>query len=119
MHIEKIVRNFDRYHKYSLGAELRDESRTILQTIISANNAVEERKRILLELRQHLEQLQVLIRLCHESGGFSSIRAYIYMSEQVQGIAKQNEGWLRSSSTQRKRRSPKSGKSAVGQNRLF
>jgi hypothetical protein len=53
----------------------------------------------LLKLRQDLEKLKVLTRLCHESGGFASTRAYLYVSEQVVNIAKQNEGWLRPSTS--------------------
>jgi hypothetical protein len=33
VHIEKIVRNFSRYHKYTLGTDLRNKSRAILETI--------------------------------------------------------------------------------------
>jgi hypothetical protein len=39
VHIEKIVRNFSRYHKYTLGTELRDGSRRILERIIEANQS--------------------------------------------------------------------------------
>jgi len=94
VHIEKIVRHFSRYHKYSLGTELRESSRRILERIIEANNS-HNREPILLKLREDLEKLKVLARLCHESGGFASTRAYLYVSEQVVNLAKQNEGWLR------------------------
>ena len=36
-----------------------------------------------------------MVRLCHESGGFASTRAYLYVAEQVVEISRQNEGWLR------------------------
>jgi len=94
IHIEKIVRHFSRYHKYSLGTELRENSRRILERIIEANNS-QSRESILLKLREDLEKFKVLARLCHESGGFSSTRSYLYVSEQIVNIAKQNEGWLR------------------------
>jgi hypothetical protein len=94
VHIEKIVRHFSRYHKYSLGTELRENSRRILERIIEANNS-HNRESILLQLREDLEKFKVLVRLCHESGGFSSTRSYLYVSEQVVNLAKQNEGWLR------------------------
>jgi hypothetical protein len=38
VHIEKLVRGFTRYHKYSLGSELRERSREILAGIIDANH---------------------------------------------------------------------------------
>jgi hypothetical protein len=97
VHIEKIVRHFSRYHKYSLGTELRESSRRILERIIEANNS-DERESILLQLRADLEKFKVLARLCHESGGFASTRSYLYVSEQVVNLAKQNEGWLRQTS---------------------
>jgi len=96
VHIEKIVRHFSRYHKYSIGAELRDNSRRILEHIIEANNS-QSRESILLKLREDLEKFKVIVRLCHESGGFSSTRSYLYVSEQIVNLAKQNEGWLRQS----------------------
>src|SRR5258708_40199158 len=39
VHIEKIVRNFSRYPKYTLGTALRDGSRRILERIIEANHS--------------------------------------------------------------------------------
>ena len=96
IHIEKIVRHFSRYHKYSLGTELRENSRRILERIIEANNS-QSRESILLKLREDLEKFKVIVRLCHESGGFSSTRSYLYVSEQIVNLAKQNEGWLRQS----------------------
>jgi len=94
VHIEKIVRNFSRYHKYSLGTELRENSRRILERIIEANNS-QNRETILLQLREDLEKFKVLVRLCHQSGGFSNTRSYLYVSTQIVNLAKQNEGWLR------------------------
>ena len=94
VHMEKIVRNFSRYHKYTLGSELRDGSRRILECIIEANNS-RERGPLLEKLRQELEWFKVRCRLCHESGAFRNTRAYLYVAEQFVAIAKQNEGWLR------------------------
>ena len=37
----------------------------------------------------------MLVRLCHESGGFVSTRSYLYVAEQIVEISRQNEGWLR------------------------
>ena len=96
-HVEKIVRNFGRYHKYSLGTELRERSRRVLERIMEANQS-RERAALLGQLRLELEQLKLLARLCHESGGFASTRAYLHVAEQVVEISRQNEGWLRQAS---------------------
>jgi len=120
VHIEKITRNFSRYHKYSLGTELRNGSRRILRRIIEANNS-HDREPVLLELRRDLEWFKVLARLCHESGAFANTGAYLHVSEQAVGIAKQNEGWLRQTTgrqTQGGRGSRrKSGETEQGRNR--
>lgn len=117
LHLEKIVQNFSRYHKYTLGSELRNRSRAVLERIVAANTASDGRQDQLLALRAELEQIKVLVRLCHQSGGFASTRAYLYVSEQVVGIAKQNEGWLRSTANGGARgRSDRSGESGHGQN---
>ena len=117
VHVEKIVRNFSRYHKYSLGTELRDGSRRILERIIAANSS-RDRRAQLERLRQELETFKVLARLCHESGGFASTRAYLYVAEQVVGIARQNEGWLRSGPSTRCARSLRQAQGRRKENRL-
>lgn len=123
VHIEKIVRNFSRYHRYTLGTELRNRSREILEQVIAANESGDRAQRLLV-LRQQLEGLKVLARLCHESGGFSSTRSYLHVADLVVNLAKQNEGWLRQTLGKdkiglgrRKRRSVESGETEHGQNR--
>jgi len=54
-----VVRNFSRYHKYTLGSELRAQGREIVGVVIAANSRVEKLP-LLLELREKLERLQVL-----------------------------------------------------------
>ncbi len=41
VYFEKIVRNFSRYDKYTLGSELREKSRQIVELIIKANSTKE------------------------------------------------------------------------------
>ena len=118
VHIEKIVTNFSRYHKYTLGTELRDGSRRILQGIIAANEA-KDRGPALESLRREIETLKVTARLAQESGAFASTRAYLHVAEQVVGIARQNEGWLRKAQKPRRRKQEprRSGEAGHGQNR--
>ena len=54
VHIEKIVHNISRYHKYTLGSELRSGSRRILVRIIEANQS-RDRGPVLEQLRRELE----------------------------------------------------------------
>ena len=52
------MRNFSRYHKYTLGSELRAKRREIVGVIIAANSRVEKLP-LLLELREKLEGLHM------------------------------------------------------------
>ena len=121
VHLEKIVKNFSRYHKYTLGTELRDGSRRVLQRIIEANDAREasDRGPALETLRREIEHLKVTARLAQESEAFASTRAYLHVAEQVVGIARQNEGWLRKAqkTSRKKQETVRSGEAGHGQNR--
>ena len=44
---EKIVRNSSRYNKYTLGSELREKSRQIVELIIKADSTKEKLPRVL------------------------------------------------------------------------
>ncbi len=65
VHFENVVAGFSRYHKYSLGTELRQASRGVIQQVIRAN-AARERLPQLLKLRDDLEAVLVLLRLAKE-----------------------------------------------------
>ncbi len=43
VYIETIVKNFSRYHKYTLGSDLRQQSRELVTVIIRANSRAEKR----------------------------------------------------------------------------
>ncbi len=91
IYVEKIVRNFSRYHKYTLGSELREKSREVVGVIITANSTVEKLP-LLLELRDRLEGVQVLLRISKEVRAFNSFNSYACASNLVGELSRQNEG---------------------------
>lgn len=95
LYLEQVVRNFSRYHKYSLGADLREGARRVLRLVVRAN-ARRDKAPVLLEVRETVEELKVLLRLGHDSKAFPNFNTFEHAITQVVGIAKQNEGWLRS-----------------------
>ena len=95
VHFEQVVAGFSRYHKYTLGSELRNKSREIVSQIIRAN-AERDKAPKLIELRGQLDELFILIRLAKEVQAFKSFSAYQFTAEQVASICRQNEDWLRS-----------------------
>jgi hypothetical protein len=94
LYFEQVVRNLSRYHKYSIGADLRDGARKVLKLVVRANSR-RDKEQTLLELREDLEELKVLIRLCHDINAFPNFNSFEHAISLVTEIAKQNEGWLK------------------------
>lgn len=95
LYLEQVVQGFSRYHKYTLGTDLRDGARTALKLVVRAN-ARRERAAVLIALREQLEELKVLLRLGQDLKAFSRFNTFEHAITQVVELAKQNEGWLKS-----------------------
>ena len=95
LYLEQIVQHFSRYHKYALGADLRDGARRALKLVVRAN-ARRDKTPVLLQLREELEELKVLLRLGQDVKAFANFKSFEHAITQVVDIAKQNEGWLKS-----------------------
>lgn len=97
VHLEKVVAGFSRYHKYTLGTELRQGSRAVLQQVVRANNASDAaiRAEELLRLREQIDSLLLTMRVGKEVQAFKSFAAYLHAVEQVGMVARQNEGWFK------------------------
>ena len=72
VHFEKLVAGFSRYHKYTLGAELREGSRAVMQQVPRANNAsTREQSAVeLLVLRDRIDALLLAMRVAKEVKAF-------------------------------------------------
>ena len=95
---------------YTLGSELRNQSRAVVSAIVKANSEADKLPS-LLALRDRLEELTLLVRLSKEVRAFKSFKSYQYAVEEVVSVSRQNEGWIRSLSGKL------SGKIQGGQNR--
>lgn len=89
IHFEKVVAGFSRYHKYTLGTELRNKSREIVGMIVRANSS-QDKLPVLLELREWLEDILILVRICKEVKAFKSFKSFQFAVEEVVG-SKQTE----------------------------
>jgi hypothetical protein len=95
VHFERVVSGFSRYHKYTLGTELRHKSREVVALVVKANSA-RDKSPHLTRLREALDELLILMRLAKEVRAFRSFESFQYAVEQVISVCRQNEGWLRS-----------------------
>ena len=103
LYFEQVVGNFSRYHKYSLGADLRDGARRVLKLVVRAN-ARRDKAPILQEIREEVEELKAVLRLCEDVKAFPNFNSFEHSFRLVTEIAKQNEGWLKSQPSIRARR---------------
>jgi hypothetical protein len=62
VHFEQVVAGFSRYHKYTLGTELRNQSRAVVAAIVKAN-AARDKRAPLLVLRERLDELLITVRI--------------------------------------------------------
>ena len=74
LYLEQIVQHFSRYHKYALGADLRDGARRTLKRVVRAK-ARRDTTPVLLQLREELEALQVLLRLGQDVQAFPNCKS--------------------------------------------
>ncbi|WP_347987736.1 four helix bundle protein [Methylomonas sp. AM2-LC] len=109
VHFEKIVASFSRYHKYTLGSELRNASRKAVTLIIQANNQ-SDKQQALRVLRDHLEELLLLVRIAKEAQAFKSFNAYSHVVELTAKVCRQNEGWLKNQSQSPQKKPDKSAR---------
>ncbi len=102
LHFERVVAGFSRYHKYTLGTELRALSREVVGLIVKANSSRDKAPGLLL-VRERLDSLLLSLRIAKEVKAFRSFESYHHAAELVVTVCRQNEGWIRSLSAEGKK----------------
>ncbi len=95
MVLEIRMRNMSRYNKYTMGHELRSRGLKVISLVVRANS-VKQKEQVLVELRIILEELKQLLFLAKEVKALPSFAVYSEIMEKLEGLARQNEGWLKS-----------------------
>lgn len=97
VYVESIVKNFDKYHKYTLGVDLRTHSKKMLFLVHRANITKERRVELLEELRDSCEETKMLLRISKELKAFKSFHSFEHSSKLAVAICRQAQSWLASS----------------------
>jgi len=95
VHIENIVKGFSRYHKYTLGTDLRNLSRAIVRLIVRANSEMKKAE-TLTALRDTIEEMKITVRVCKDAKALKNFSSFKHLMEEVISLSKQCEGWLKS-----------------------
>jgi hypothetical protein len=96
VHLEKAVQRFPRYHKYSLGSELRQCARRLCRLVTRANEArAAARGKVLEELVLTVEDMKTLLTLAQETRAFGSFNEFAVAADLTVSLGKQSGGWRR------------------------
>lgn len=107
IYMEQIVRGFEKYHKYTMGVELREKSKTLLFAINRANLS-EDKVQKLTQLRDACEDMKMLIQLSKELKAFKNFKQFEHSSLLAVTVCKQAQAWLGASKRSRGGVAPRS-----------
>jgi hypothetical protein len=99
VYLEKIIRHFDRHHRYVIGADLRRLSTKAVMLIVKINDA-HYKVPMLLELKDVLEEVKILIKVCKEVKAFNNFKSFAVSVKMTDGVLRQCAGWLKSQKKQ-------------------
>lgn len=89
--ITKLIRNFPRDYKFSLGDRLRSECIELVVNIYRANSS-SERLKYLDNIQERIQVIELLLRLSRDMK-FISIKQFSETVEITDGLIKQTTGW--------------------------
>lgn len=96
VHLEHAVRRFPRYHKYTLGSELRQTAQRLCRLVARANDARDAaRVAALDELVGAVEEMKTLLTLAQEVKAFANFNEFAGAAELTVSLGKQSGGWRR------------------------
>lgn len=93
VYIEAIVKGFDKYHKYTIGEDMRTFSKEML-FIVNRVGLSEDRLGGLKELRDKCEDMKMLLLISKELQAFKSFKQFEHSSKLCVDVCKQAQKWL-------------------------
>lgn len=93
--MEESVREFPRFHKYSVGTELRNTAMRICQTVHRAVSRQHHRLKLVQQLTELIDDLKIQLQLAKEVKAFKSFARFQRAAELAVSLGKQAGGWLK------------------------
>jgi hypothetical protein len=91
--IENVVRGFSRYHKYTVGTELRDHARQVTRCAHRAWRDHESRACWLNQLVFAVDDLKLTLQLSQRLKAFKSFAQFEALARLVSDLGRQCGGW--------------------------
>ena len=97
LEVELAVRGFARYHKYTLGTELRQQAMAICRLVARAaqQGDVQRRVAVLERLVWEIEDFKIRLQLAKELQAFASFAQFQRLAELAVDVGKQSGGWCK------------------------
>jgi len=89
------TKDFPREYKYTLGQKLKDEVMEMILFVYRANS-IADRDAHIRAILERLQLVEVMMRLAHDLRVLSRGH-YVGLVEMTDGLARQAQGWLKSS----------------------
>ena len=97
LEVEQAVKHFPRYHKYTLGTELRQKAMLICQLVARAWREKTQNLVILKQLVATIDDLKIQLQLGKELQVFQNFSVFERLATLTVTVGKQSGGWLRHS----------------------
>lgn len=90
LEVEQAVRGFPRYHKYTLGSELRQHAMKICRLVARAAQVNDKQQRAILleQLVWQVEDTKMTVQLAKELEAFASFAQFQRLAEQAVGLVR-------------------------------
>ncbi len=93
--VENTVRHFPRYHKYTLGSEMRLKAMQICRLIAYAWQNKSRTPTVLPRLVDAVDDLKIQIQLAKELQALQNFAHFQQLTELAVSVGKQSGGWYR------------------------
>ena len=93
VYLETIVKSFDKYHRYTIGEDMRKFSKDIL-FIINRVGLSNNKLQALTMLRDRCEDMKMLLLISKELKAFKSFKQFEHSSKLTTDVCKQAQAWL-------------------------
>jgi len=96
LEVEVAVRQFSRYHKYTVGSDLRHQAMRICRMLSRAlRSEGAARRDVVQALILAVDDMKVVIQLAKELRAFKNFRQFQVLVELAVSLGKQGGAWLR------------------------
>lgn len=93
LEIERIVRVFSRYHKYTIGSELRTQCHRMVRYLIGCIHQKRNRLAKLETLFIRIEDIKTQIHLAKELNAFQNFKQFETLASLAMSVSKQSKLW--------------------------